>query len=152
MPPRPRLLPLLLLLGCGHSEPFTNPDTSTDQPFDPGPPVRITANRGGDLEPAWLADGSGTLYSVADPGREDRDVCLGMIPAGSNRQSELWCDVPEGRGFTAPGRQILHCTFGSTLTHPEWGPLILDLLRQHPETYQEVLREHFVRHLKALSF
>jgi hypothetical protein len=65
---------------------------------------------------------------------------------------ERWCDVPEGRGFTASGRQILHCTFGSTLTHPEWGPLILDLLRQHPETYREVLREHFVRHLKALAF
>lgn len=65
---------------------------------------------------------------------------------------ERWCDVPEGRGFTAPGRQILHCTFGSTLTHPEWGPLILDLLRQHPETYREVLREHFVRHLNALAF
>ena len=96
MPARPRLLPLLLLLGCGHSEPFTNPDTGTDQPFDPGPPVRLTANRGGDFEPAWLADGSGTLYSVSDPGREDRDVCLAMIPAGSNRQSELWCDVPEG--------------------------------------------------------
>ena len=39
---------ITLLLGCGHSEPFTNPDTATDQPFDPGPPVRITANRGGD--------------------------------------------------------------------------------------------------------
>ena len=65
---------------------------------------------------------------------------------------ERWCDVPEGRGFTAPGRQILHCTFGSTLTHPEWGPLIMDLLRQHPETYREVLREHFVRHLQALAF
>ena len=74
MPARPRLLPLLLLLGCGDSEPFTNPDTGTDKPFDPGPPVRITANRGGDFEPAWLADGSGTLYSVSDPGREDRDV------------------------------------------------------------------------------
>ncbi|HKU60102.1 MAG TPA: hypothetical protein VJQ44_02710 [Gemmatimonadales bacterium] len=96
MAPRPRLLALLLLLGCGHSEPFTNPDTGTDQPFDAGPPVRLTANRGGDLEPAWLADGSGTLYSVSDPARQDRDVCLALIPALGNRQSELWCDVPEG--------------------------------------------------------
>jgi hypothetical protein len=100
MLPRPRLLPLLLLLGCGHSEPFANPDTGTDRPFDPGPPVRITANRGGDLEPAWLADGSGTLYSLSDPAREDRDVCLGMIPTGGTRQSEFWCDVPEGFGRT----------------------------------------------------
>jgi hypothetical protein len=96
MAPRRRLLPLLLLLGCSHSEPFTNPDTGTDQPFDPGPPVRITANRGGDLEPAWLADGSGMVYSVADPGRRDRDICLGLLPAGGDRQSELWCDVPDG--------------------------------------------------------
>ncbi len=25
---------------------------------------------------------------------------------------ENWSDVPEGKGFTNPGRQILHCTFG----------------------------------------
>lgn len=93
---RPRLLTLLLLLGCGHSEPFTNPDTGTDQPFSPGPPVRLTANAGGDLQPAWTADGSGFLYSVSDPARQDRDVCLGLIPAGHGRQSALWCDVPEG--------------------------------------------------------
>src|SRR3954449_63575 len=96
MAPRRRLLALLLLLGCGHSEPFTNPDTSTDQPFDPGPPVRLTANPGGDLQPAWTADGSGLLYSVSDPARQDRDVCLALIPAGGARQSEQWCDVPEG--------------------------------------------------------
>ena len=101
MATRPRLLPLLLLLGCGHSDPFTNPDTGTDQPFDPGPPVRLTANPGADLEPAWIADGSGFLYSVADPGRQDRDICLGLIPAGGGRQSELWCDVPVGLGSDA---------------------------------------------------
>ena len=96
MAPRPQLLTLLLLLGCGHSEPFTNPDTGTEQPFDPGPPTRLTANPGGDLQPAWTADGSGVLYSISDPARQDRDVCLGLIPAGSARQSEQWCDVPEG--------------------------------------------------------
>jgi hypothetical protein len=96
MAPRPRLLALSLLLGCGHSEPFTNPNTGTDQPFDPGPPVRLTANPGGDLQPAWTADGSGLLYSVSDPARQDGDVCLGLIPAGGARQSEHWCDVPEG--------------------------------------------------------
>jgi len=98
MATHPRLLALILLLGCGHSEPFTNPDTSTDQPFDPGPPVRLTANPGGDLQPAWTADGSALLYSISDPTRKDRDVCLGLIPAGSDRQSDFWCDVPEGLG------------------------------------------------------
>ena len=96
MAPRRRLVPLLLLLGCGHSEPFTNPDTGTDQPFNPGPPVRLTANAGGDLQPAWTADASGLLYSISDPARQDRDVCLGLIPAGGGRQSDQWCDVPEG--------------------------------------------------------
>lgn len=98
MASRLQLLPLALLLGCAHSDPFSNPDTGTNQPFDPGPPAQITANRGADRDPAWLPDGSGLLYSVQDPGRDDRDVCLALIPAGGNRQSELWCDVPAGAG------------------------------------------------------
>ncbi len=64
---------------------------------------------------------------------------------------ERWCDVPAGRGFTNLGRQILHCTFGSTLTHPEFGPLVKSLLAAHVDTYTEILREHFVRHLQALK-
>ena len=69
MPPRPRLLPLFLLLGCGHSEPFTNPDTGTDQPFDPGPPVRLTANRGGDFEPGWRTGREPSTPSPTPAGR-----------------------------------------------------------------------------------
>lgn len=64
---------------------------------------------------------------------------------------ECWSDVPEGVGFTKPGRQILHCTFGSVLTHDELGPLVRDLLETHIDTYTEVLTEHFVRHLQALQ-
>ncbi len=64
---------------------------------------------------------------------------------------ELWAEVPEGKGFTKPGRQILHCTFGSTLTHPEFGPAIKDMLKTHQDTYTEVLAEHFARHLQALQ-
>jgi hypothetical protein len=63
---------------------------------------------------------------------------------------EYWADVPKGRGFTNPGRQILHCTFGSTLTDPELGPAIRQVLEQHPDTYTEVLADHFARHLEAL--
>ena len=63
---------------------------------------------------------------------------------------ECWSDVATGKGFTRPGRQILHCTFGSTLTHREFGPAIRHILESHPETYTEVLKEHFVRHLQAL--
>ena len=64
---------------------------------------------------------------------------------------ELWSEVPEGKGFTKPGRQILHCTFGSTLTDPELGPAVRGVLDAHPGTYTEVLAEHFARHLQALQ-
>lgn len=64
---------------------------------------------------------------------------------------ERWEDVPSGRGFTAPGRQILHCTFGSVLTHEEFGPAVRGVLESHPETHSKILEEHFVRHLNALK-
>ncbi|REK19899.1 MAG: hypothetical protein DWQ45_25580 [Planctomycetota bacterium] len=63
---------------------------------------------------------------------------------------ELWDEVPAGRGFTAPGRQILHCTFGSVLTDPDLGPAVRGVLETHPATYAEVLEDHFARHLEAL--
>ncbi|OYP35497.1 tagaturonate epimerase family protein [Rhodopirellula sp. MGV] len=64
---------------------------------------------------------------------------------------ELWDDVPVGKGFTKPGRQILHCTFGSVLTDPHWGKVLHDCLVAHPETYTAVLDDHFGRHLDALK-
>lgn len=63
---------------------------------------------------------------------------------------ERWADVPVGLGFTEPGRQILHCTFGSTLTDPELGPAVRGVLEAHPTTYADVLADHFSRHLDAL--
>ena len=63
---------------------------------------------------------------------------------------EIWDEVPAGKGFTKPGRQILHCTFGSTLTHPEYGPAVRSVLETHPDTYTEILKVHFVKHLEAL--
>jgi len=64
---------------------------------------------------------------------------------------ELWSDVPAGQGFTAPGRQIMHCTFGSILTHADFGPLVKSVVAAHPVTYREVLADHFARHLNALT-
>ena len=63
---------------------------------------------------------------------------------------EMWSDVPIGKGFTKPGRQILHCTFGSVLTDEKFGEIVHDCLKTHPETYIEVLDDHFGRHLDAL--
>ncbi len=64
---------------------------------------------------------------------------------------ELWSEVPASRGFTKPGRQIVHCTFGSVLTHEKFGPLVRGILEDHPDTYCEVLEDHFSRHLEALQ-
>ncbi len=64
---------------------------------------------------------------------------------------ERWQDVPQGRGFTAPGRQILHCTFGSVLTDAVLGPQVKQVLKEHPGTYRDILQEHFERHLAALQ-
>jgi tagaturonate epimerase len=61
-----------------------------------------------------------------------------------------WDDVPDGEGFTAPGRQILHCTFGSVLRDAELGAGVRRVLEAEPETYRDVLADHFERHLKAL--
>ena len=61
-----------------------------------------------------------------------------------------WDGMPAGRGLSDPGRQILHCTFGSTLTHPEFGPALRGVLEKHPDTYKQVLVTHFVKHLEAL--
>ena len=64
---------------------------------------------------------------------------------------EKWENVPQGKGFTLPGRQILHCTFGSVLTDPELGAELKATLNEHLNTYTAVLADHFARHLSALN-
>lgn len=64
---------------------------------------------------------------------------------------ERWDNVRQGRGFTEPGRQILHCTFGSVLTDEQLGPEVRSVLESHQDTYTEVLADHFSRHLEALQ-
>ncbi|MFP6668407.1 MAG: tagaturonate epimerase family protein, partial [Pirellulales bacterium] len=64
---------------------------------------------------------------------------------------EIWSEVPAGTGFTKPGRQILHCTFGSVLTDAKLGEAVEGLLSAHTDTYTEVLAEHFAKHLEALQ-
>ncbi|MEX2138968.1 MAG: tagaturonate epimerase family protein [Pirellulales bacterium] len=88
---------------------------------------------------------SATLDSVPAPTALDGETRLEQV------YLERWADVPAGRGFTAPGRQILHCTFGSVLTDERLGPGVRDLLLTHQDTYTEVLTEHFTRHLQALN-
>lgn len=75
---------------------------------------------------------------------------LGDDTAIEREYLEIWSEVPEGKGFTKSGRQILHCTFGSTLTDPTLGKELRSVLESHPDTYAEVLSDHFARHLRAL--
>ena len=62
-----------------------------------------------------------------------------------------WSQVPTGHGFTGLARQILHCTFGSVLTHPELKGEIRQVLEENQPLYTEVLADHFERHLAALA-
>ncbi|HJR51593.1 MAG TPA: hypothetical protein VJ794_10830 [Gemmatimonadales bacterium] len=88
-----RLCLVASALACSHSEPFTNPETG-EEPFDPGPPVRLTVNPVHDGFPSWLADGTGILYSARQPDREDLDVCLAELPSTGGQQRRLVCDIP----------------------------------------------------------
>jgi len=85
-----------------------------------------------------------SLDRVPPPGKVAEEGELERVYLG------LWEEVPRGKGFSAEGRQILHCTYGSVLTHPEYGKVLVDLLREEAETYKELLARHFVRHLEAL--
>ena len=66
------------------------------------------------------------------------------------RYLERWQDVKGPVGFTEPGRQILHTTFGSVLKDEQLRGPFFQILREHPETYKDVLTDHFARHLKSL--
>ena len=78
---------------CNHSEPFTNPE-SGEEPFDAGPPAKLTLNPAHDGSPSWLADGSGVLYSAQQTDRADVDVCLAELPPTGGQQRLLVCDIP----------------------------------------------------------
>ncbi len=87
---------------------------------------------------------SATLDSAASPAE------VNDVTELERQYLERWSEVPAGQGFTAPGRQILHCTFGSVLNHPDLGRATRDVLQMHQDTYTEVLADHFVRHLESL--
>jgi hypothetical protein len=84
------------------------------------------------------------------------DAVPAPVDVPQNRELErlylgLWTEAPPGCGFTAPGRQILHCTFGSVLTDPQLGSALRQVLEANPGIYEEILAEHFERHLRALT-
>jgi len=50
-----------------------------------------------------------------------------------------------------PGRQLLHVTFGSVLTHPTLKPRILETLERHASLHEELLERHLTKHLSLLA-
>jgi WD40-like Beta Propeller Repeat len=83
----------LLSLACAHTDPFSTPPFTTEQPFDPTPPVQLTLNQAADRSPSWLPDGSGIIYSSQQLGRPDADVCLAALPPTGGTQRRLVCDL-----------------------------------------------------------
>ena len=63
----------------------------------------------------------------------------------------LWDEIKGPGGLSNPGRQILHCTFGSVLTDAALKGEVLAVLEGNPRAYQEILADHFGRHLKSLA-
>ena len=49
------------------------------------------------------------------------------------------------------GRQLLHVTFGSVLTHPEFKPRILETLERQAALHEELLERHLTKHLSLLT-
>lgn len=49
------------------------------------------------------------------------------------------------------GRQLLHVTFGSVLTHPSFKPRILEILQKHADLHLELLDKHLTKHMSLLN-
>jgi len=88
---RSLLLPTLVLAawGCGHSEPFQDPNETSNGPFSPAIPIQLTYNPGTDLTPAFLPGDTLVLYSYEQSGALNPNVCIGSLPvAGGTRVSD----------------------------------------------------------------
>jgi WD40-like Beta Propeller Repeat len=80
------------VLACSHSEPFRPADQGTNQPFEPGPPARLTANRGNDGDIAFTADGKYLIYRKDISGTQS---CLALMRTGRARDSTWICPPRE---------------------------------------------------------
>lgn len=94
------------------------------------------------------------IYTFARS-RYDIDRATYHLSAEVSRapQPETVSDLP-GLLHQFDAREILHATYGSVLTHrnPDgsyrFKERLLGLIKAHPETYAENLKQHFMRHLQ----
>lgn len=83
----------MFALACEHSAPFRLDEGGFDEPFVSGSPARITYNPGQDLVPAWLADGSGLVYTAERGDRADHDRCFAFLPATGGTITRYACST-----------------------------------------------------------
>lgn len=89
---RLRLIPLLMLLACGHSDPFTDhPPVPLTVPFGDSHPIRLTLNLAADENPSWSPDGSQIYWSAEKPLPGELDRCVSRMPATGGTLTALQC-------------------------------------------------------------
>src|SRR5512147_2765602 len=101
---------LVLLAGCGHSDPFPSGEGPDLGPRTAPLPRQLTYSLNDDLQAAWSADGSMLVYSYVDE-VEPGDRCLGLLPAGGGTRLAEKCLVAARTHDTA-----------KSLTWPSFSP------------------------------
>jgi hypothetical protein len=92
----------LLVMACGHSEPFVTADQEIEGPFAAGAPLRLTYSPLTDVGMGISADGQWLTYQF-ERGTPDRDRCAAILPAsGGQRQAEL-CLLVTGEAGQSDG-------------------------------------------------
>ena len=91
--PAAGLVLLALLGGCEHAQPFGGASAEPNVPLSTSFPRRLTFGGGADVEPVWLPDGSGFIYSFPT-GQPDNDRCLGVLPAEGGHRVATVCHRP----------------------------------------------------------
>ena len=69
---------------------------------------------------------------------------VAALPKFTGKEEAIYLDE-------VAGRQLLHVTFGSVLTNPQFKPRILAVLQKHADLHAELLEKHFTKHLSLLS-
>ena len=84
---------VLVAAACEHSSAVQPDPYSPAPPFSALLPRRITFNTGDDRTPAWLADGSGIVYSTERQDRLDHDRCLAVLPPEGGTIRAMDCQL-----------------------------------------------------------
>ncbi len=85
---------VLATASCGHSDP---PSSAAPPPeegaFGTASPLRLTYNPGSDVAASFSDDGRFIVYTYATTGRQDRDRCLGIMPAAGGTRVFERCET-----------------------------------------------------------